>query len=680
MNLQTLLAYADVGWHIFPIRVGAKDPPLVRWRTEATSDPVLLADWFHRWPSCNWGVSCGPSGLIVVDLDRHHPEANGIEAWAKLVEGREVPQTYAVSTPSGGRHLYFRGVGKNTASKLAPGIDTRGDGGYVVMAGSALEYVVGERIRPDYVIDQRCAVAPAPDWLVSLLAVAEPLPELGLDPVIELDQPRHIAKAVRYLAERAEPAVEGAAGDACTLHVAMACKDLGLTADTTFDLMAEHYNYRCSPPWTYEELRRKVDNAYRYGRQAPGAGTPEAAFSAIPLGGDPFPVIEDEPAPTTVPSIAMRAADIKAGEIPRRRWLLGHSLLRNFVRVLVAPGGTGKSIYAIQEAISVATGVRLTGEEVVEQGAVWIYNTEDPLDEIQRRIVGIAQHFELPIRRLDDVHVTSGRDRPLILVEDRGGLTIVNKDAINAMIQYIHDNNIKLLVVDPLVKAHRVDENNNGHMDLVIQAFGQIIAHTGCAVSLVHHTRKAASGAGAGEKDASRGASAVTDAARVAHTLSTMSPKTAEGYGLTADEARWYVRLDDAKANLAPPQERTRWFRKTSVTIPNGESVGVLELANLEPVGGASEQDSVNNKRLQEIIGMFADDLKAPGGVTRQRMAAVVQQDPEAACILESTKPRGRTNKLACLLPVALPDGRVIAEREVEVDGKTAVRIFVEEA
>jgi hypothetical protein len=107
----------------------------------------------------------------------------------------------------------------------------------------------------------------------------------------------------------------------------------------------------------------------------------------------------------------------------------------------------------------------------------------------------------------------------------------------------------------------------------------RIARATNCAVLLVHHVRK---GDAAGI-DAARGAKALTDSARVGLLMTVMTPAEAEQFGIAEDDRLGYVRLDDAKRNMAPAA-KARWFELRSVrlgntfdpTYPNGDSVGAI--------------------------------------------------------------------------------------------------------
>ena len=106
--------------------------PMVRWRTY---------DENRKGPSGGYGIQTGKfNGILVIDLDVKPPDKDGIAELLKLAAGRPIPETLSVLTPSGGLHLYFRlppGVYVPTShGVLAPGVDIKGEGGFVVGPGS----------------------------------------------------------------------------------------------------------------------------------------------------------------------------------------------------------------------------------------------------------------------------------------------------------------------------------------------------------------------------------------------------------------------------------------------------------------------------------------------------------------------------------------------------------------
>ena len=185
--LTTALGHAGRGWHVFPLRPDDKRPAVRDWETRATVDPDRIARCWSTGPY-GIGIACGPSRLVVVDLDVPKPGQVAPDGWR--IDGVEtgadvfgilcdtagqpyLAGTYSVMTGRGGRHLYYRHPDtgpdlRNTAGTLGWLVDTRAHGGYVVAAGCT---VAG---RP-YRVTRDDDPVPLPGWLADLLAPA-PLP------------------------------------------------------------------------------------------------------------------------------------------------------------------------------------------------------------------------------------------------------------------------------------------------------------------------------------------------------------------------------------------------------------------------------------------------------------------------------------------------------------------------
>jgi hypothetical protein len=134
---------------------------------DATTDSETIQGWWAETPKANIGIPTGPeSGILVVDLDGQE----GIEAFAKLeAENGPLPKTPTVRTGGDGKHLYFNcpsGVEVRNKTKLQGlAIDVRGDGGYVIAAGS--NHPEGRyewEIPPD-----EAPLAEAPEWLMKFV-------------------------------------------------------------------------------------------------------------------------------------------------------------------------------------------------------------------------------------------------------------------------------------------------------------------------------------------------------------------------------------------------------------------------------------------------------------------------------------------------------------------------------
>ena len=192
--LTAALGYAERGWHVFPLRPRSKRPAVPNhpahgcdgtdprcagghtgWEARATTDPDRITRAWTMRPY-GIGIACGPSGLLVVDLDTASEGGpSGVESYSRLAHHKPVVITRVVATPSGGRHRYYtRPTGThlgNTVSLLGPRVDTRANGGYVVAPPT--------RLGPDgarYWVTCGTPPAPAPDWLIEALTTPAPHP------------------------------------------------------------------------------------------------------------------------------------------------------------------------------------------------------------------------------------------------------------------------------------------------------------------------------------------------------------------------------------------------------------------------------------------------------------------------------------------------------------------------
>lgn len=546
----------DQGLKVFPCVPNGKEPAFNGWQEWAAKATRKRIEEFGKANAMhNWGVEC--SGFLVIDLDKKNGK-NGEASLKNILDkgGHQLPKTLRVRTTSGGRHLYYQAEnGKNTVGALGEGIDTRGVGGYVVAPGSRIDDKA-------YELECQDPIAECPAWVPAALAeIRKAAPIQGQ--VIEGERNNTLASIAGTMRRR------GLGFEA--IHAA---------------LLAVNDN-QLERPLEPEEVELIARSVSKY---SPEVAEVAAEFLATPK------------------IKCFNANDIDLEKIPPRDWIMQNRYVGGFISVLVAPGGVGKSTLSLLDAVAVATGKDLTGFEVKSKGGVWIYNTEDPVDEMKRRLMALAIHHKIPRGTLKNVHYSSGRESPLIFVKaGRNGIA-VNQVAIDECVEFIKANKIKLFLVDPFVHAHEVSENDNMQIAKVVLCFSQIADRTGCAVGIVHHTRKpGADGTAAGDADQARGASALVNAARIAYTLTAMNKEEAATLSVDQERRGWYMRLDNAKANMQPPAARADWFEKISVTLPNLDDVGTIERV---PLTDGSEQ-----RRLEKLEACAADLAVALAGI-----------------------------------------------------------------
>lgn len=365
---------------------------------------------------------------------------------------------------------------------------------------------------------------------------------------------------------------------------------------------------------------------------------------------------ELEGAYRAVTATSFSAAAMRA--VRPREWVYGRHLIRGYVSCTVSPGGAGKTTLALTEAIALATGRALLGVEVPEPVNVWHYNLEDPLDELYRRAWAICERFKIEPEELEGrLFLDSGRDRKLI-VAARDGADLIANPAVGEVIEEMKARDIGVLQVDPFIKTHSLDENSNPEVDYVCSTFADIAKAARASIDLVHHVRKGQPGGAAvpGNIDQARGASALSGAVRAARTLAVMTQKEAEAFGITEERRPYFVRCDDAKANMSRPLAQAEWYERHSQAIGNGDGplvpgdeVGVLEpWSPPDPFDGLST--SAARIALQTIQNGFEDGqrytLKKSRGTKRWAGDVVIDagadvSEVSAKAILKTWVQRG---------------------------------------
>ena len=165
--LSSALTFASAGIPVFPTD-RQKRPLTPHGLLDATTDRETITAWWTRWPNANVAIRTGQvSGLVVLDVDG----PDGADSLFELErEHGALPTTTTAVTPRGGAHFFFRWPGveaRNSAGKLGPGLDVRGDGGYVLVAPS-------ETDRGSYVWDERTQPQDVPEWLLRLILASQP--------------------------------------------------------------------------------------------------------------------------------------------------------------------------------------------------------------------------------------------------------------------------------------------------------------------------------------------------------------------------------------------------------------------------------------------------------------------------------------------------------------------------
>jgi AAA domain len=269
---------------------------------------------------------------------------------------------------------------------------------------------------------------------------------------------------------------------------------------------------------------------------------------------------------------------------PPRGWLLGNVFCRGFMSSLLGDGATGKTALRIAQLMSLAIGRSLTGDHVFQRCRVLIVSFEDDERELKRKVLAARIHHDVQREELKGwlFLSTPGAGVGKLMTTEkygrlvRGSLAQHLEDAIVA-------RKIDVVSLDPFVKTHSVDENNNSAIDDVVQIMTDLAAKYDIAIDAPHHTSKGT--AEPGNASRGRGASAMNNAGRLVYTLATMSEDEAKDFNVSDQDRKSYVRMDSGKVNTTKASATAKWFRLIGVRLgnatelyPNGDEVQTVEV------------------------------------------------------------------------------------------------------
>lgn len=251
------LRYAFFRWRVLPLHgivrgrctcgkanceSAGKHPLTVNGVKDASSDPDVIRAWWRRGPAANVGIATG-GGLVVLDVDPRHGGLDSLKAIQQ--EHGPLPVTVTVTTGGGGYHFYFTGRAGNKVG-LRPGLDLRGEGGYVVappslhLSGRRYEWVTGRA-------PQDLPLAPLPPWLLP-----------GNATTAEASTPRAIS-STQWQKLLAGPVPEGRRNDTLTRLTGHLLRR-GVNPFLALELVLAFNQARCDPPLPEQEVVNLVNS------------------------------------------------------------------------------------------------------------------------------------------------------------------------------------------------------------------------------------------------------------------------------------------------------------------------------------------------------------------------------------------------------------------------------------
>jgi hypothetical protein len=435
--LSAALDYARRGWPVIALLPRAKEPLTKHGVKDATTDPEIIRSWWRRYPSANIGIATGAaSGVFVVDIDG---KQGGETIDAIEHEYGPLPHTVSQLTGRGMHWLFHRnGVAiPNSAGRLGPGVDIKGDAGYIVVPPSV--HPSGKRYEwePEHAPDE-IDIADPPEWLLHKITN-------GARPASEARPAPDVREAI----------VEGQRNQTLT-SLAGKLRRTGLGEAAIAAALLAVNDAQCDPPLDRREVEAIAESVSKY--------TPkEAAETAI------------------IDLLCL--SDISAEAVD---WLWPGRIAKGKVTLLVGHPGLGKSQAALDFAAIVTTGARWPGSDThAERGSVLILSAEDDAaDTIKPRLLA-AKAMMKRCFIIEAVRVTNGdgqeRRRAFSLLDDLARLDKLLEE----------HNDIRLAIIDPLsAYLGAIDSHRNAEVRAALAPLADLAARRGVAVVAISHLRK----------------------------------------------------------------------------------------------------------------------------------------------------------------------------------------------
>ncbi|MDQ0839409.1 AAA family ATPase [Sphingomonas faeni] len=294
--------------------------------------------------------------------------------------------------------------------------------------------------------------------------------------------------------------------------------------------------------------------------------------------------------------------------IKPREWVYGRSIQRGHVRAILAPGAAGKTILSVGEALAMATGRNLLGQEVPGgPKRVWLWNLEDDGEELSRIIQAACKHWSIgPEHIRDRLFVDSALEGAILKLATSTAAEgfLINRPLVAGLTDELLARGCDYLHVDPFVSSHSANENDNMEIDTIAKEWAMVAKNAKCGIGLAHHVSKA----GAAEVTAlsGRGAVALINACRSVLVLNRMSEQEAKRYGIEDEKRRRYFRTYDDKNNRAPPSDASDWYTMASVSLGNGANDDGDNMGVVIPWSPPDAFEGVSVEHLRRVQAVIA--------------------------------------------------------------------------
>jgi hypothetical protein len=484
--VASALDLAARGFRVFPLVPSEKVPAVREFFTVASADAKRVEAMWREPVSGeprnnNIGILCG-EGFFVLDVDTKN-EAGGMASLEFLVDIGLDTNTLTADTPSGGQHLFYKipegvYVG-NSARKIGSGLDIRGWHGFVVGAGSVTD-------KGAYAWRLDAPMLDAPDFLIEMIRRSKPQPKGDMNALVELDTEDAISRSVFYLANEAPEGFPGSMSDT-VFRVAARVIDFGISKETCFELMSDHWNdFKAHPPLEMGDLLQRIENAWSYRSKPPGVASAAADFDVV-YGDDgvaaDLGVHPDKKAAEARKSKLYWQRLDEAQVEATRPYLIKGLLDLGTMAVTYGESNAGKTNVVLDRALHVATGREYNGRKVMQGGVLYIA-AEGGVGVRRRLRAWCMKH-----------NIDRPSEVPFALVPCP--IDMMKGDDTKRLAEIVHEveaafgQKVVYIIVDTLSRALAgADENSSEAMGSFVKHCDALRMAAQATVDVIHHSGK----------------------------------------------------------------------------------------------------------------------------------------------------------------------------------------------
>jgi hypothetical protein len=444
------LGYAEQGWPVFPCRSSGKVPLTPAGFKSASVEPDQIIRWWEAHPLANIGTPTGTmSGYDVLDVD----------VGSAIDDLPPLPDTVQSITGSGGQHHFFKhrdGL-RNSAGRLAHGVDIRGDGGYVILPPSV--HVNGNRYLWELSSDPaEVEVAPWPDAYGPLLLQTH-APSAAVDPGFRKIQQGHRNDEL--------------------LSLAGTLRHLGMEEAEIVALLQITNQTRCDPPLETNEIATLTRQVLKY-------GVGGALVRRFKIDEQRQAAQQERVEETAVETLPFQTgADLYYKDLSLD-WLVEPLLPAQGLVMFSADPQSGKTWLGLDLALAAVSASQWLGRYALDQTGVLLWDEESSEPSLKERLnkLGTGRAWDEPM-----VRASLGQMGILGAM----GASILDPTMRSTLSALIARERPGLVIIDSLVRIHDGDENAAQEMKVVLGILKQwTIEYHLCLVFIHHNTKPSA--------------------------------------------------------------------------------------------------------------------------------------------------------------------------------------------